>query len=240
MEFKDIKIVVLDCPINHWEDPKVRSLFNEIIQFKLEGYWAEYPHDVIVTDTSDFIGTHLLACVEQDSVLKPIMGYKAVTVRRCEYFHQTFPALNCLKNLVGHDLDYARMLKVVNNCKNKGIDISYDSAWTASEEVRKNKELSKKIREITTTLAVFYHQNYSVPEWITGGVLKFKTDQYFKWMGLEEITEPIAFPTLAGGEARLMHLNSYSTESLQIAEQHRDLWENRMFIGGEEKVRKVA
>ena len=231
--FDKLELVVLDCPIRTWDSPLTRDLFHKMIHLKLDGYWAEYSKDVIVTDTGDFIGTHLLACIREGDSLTPVMGYKVVPLSRCEYYHVPFPALSALKNVNASEIDIARMQKTLSNCKTNGIDISYDSAWTVNETIRNDRELGKKIRELTTTLGVLYHQDYAVPEWITGGVLKFKTDLYFQWMGLTPLTGPISFPALAGGEARLMHLQNYSQESLEVANRHRDRWEKRIFIGEE-------
>ena len=59
-----LRFVILDCIREIWSLPEVRTLFQNIITLKLEGYAATYPDTLIPLDKSDFYGTHVLVCTE--------------------------------------------------------------------------------------------------------------------------------------------------------------------------------
>lgn len=229
-----LRIVELVCPYEIWDDPSmaqtVQNLFAGMVTLKKQGYSAQYPQGIIVNDVTDFIGTHLLACVEDDlGALKPIMGFKLAPLKMCKLYRQRFPALNMLA--VSGATEYLGIVEeIIRNCEETNTDISYDSAWTMDPETHSDREKANYLREVFTSMVTLFHHQSDIPEWITLGSIRFKTDQHFGWMGGTVLTGNIKVYSSFNDEGKLIHVKSFSDEALRTAEKHRDLWEKRLIF----------
>lgn len=226
-----LKIVILDNPLDTWDSKQTQHLFRQMVSLKLEGYRSEYPKNVLPLDASDFFGTHLMICkIDFSGDLIPLVAYKAVTLERCESRRQPFPPRAILK---ASQSDDSALVDVMDRCRNENIPLSYDSAWTMNPKVRENREFSKYLRDITTTIGVFFHQEFKIPEWIVMGIKRFKTDQYFQWMGHADITREFRAFASFDEPAKLLHLKKYSDDSVQIAQTHSRMWQEKLLISAD-------
>lgn len=225
---RNLKIVVLDRPLDHWNDPFIYSLFQKVVQMKLAGYGSEYPDGVLAVDATDFFGTHILLCDQKpNGELFPLVGYKSVTLQRCNYYRNVFPALSILRNSKADD---RRLISLMKNSQDQGFDLSYDSSWTMQPEVRKDKEFAKFARDMISTMCVCYHEEFSIPEWTVCGILRFKTDQYFRWMGHQDITHQFSFFNLYDEQAAMLHIKEYSSECIEKARSYEGMWKEKILF----------
>src|SRR5262245_12818134 len=92
---ENLRLVVLDCPLERWDDEGVRELFGDLVALKKLGFGASYRDKVLPVDTTDFVGRHYLSCIEGPQGLQVVAGFRAVDFERCRLFNLPFPAL-CL------------------------------------------------------------------------------------------------------------------------------------------------
>jgi hypothetical protein len=204
---------------------------------KLQGYGKNHAEGVTSLDGSDFFGTHLLICRSNEhGQLEPLMGYKSISLKRSQYFHMAFPGLATLK-AGGAERFVPALNEIISNAERKGRDISFDSGWTKSPKI--DKEFSKYLREIITTIGTLYHLESPVKEWLTCGIFRFKTDEYFKYLGAEVFTEPFGLASSADEKTVMLHLKEPSRQSIIDAEKHRALWNARIEIT-EKSIERVA
>lgn len=228
---RNIKIVILDCPIATWQNPDTQKLFCKLLNLKLQGYGKEYPEGVTSLDSSDFFGTHLLICrTDEHGELEPLMGYKSISAKRAEFFRMTFPALTTLRAGGAQKFEPA-IQQIISNCLKSNQDISYDSGWTKSPSI--DKEFSKYLRQIITAIGTFYHSESDIKEWLTCGIIRFKTDEYFRYLGATDVTEPFGVFSSANEQGVMLHLKKPSQQALEDAEKVRSFWESRILIGPE-------
>jgi hypothetical protein len=232
----DLKLVVLEQPYLAWNRPGVPELFQKVISLKKSGYGPEYPENVIPLDQSDFFGTHLLVCTEAEGGLIPVAGYKATSLSRCRKHDFEFPSITNLKSS-GVDHLIPALQQIIANCD----DISHDNAWTMNPSIRNDKELVSRVKAAFTTLGVFYHAELGTKEWITCGVKRFKTNDFFSWLGLREITPEFRLKCSAGEPVVMMHFKDISEEARAIVQANRKLWNECLVIApAPDQVRKTA
>src|SRR5262245_38874664 len=91
---EDLRLVVLDCPLESWDNEHVRELFGNLVALKKLGFSAFYPNKVLPVDTTDFVGRHYLSCIQGRQGFQVVAGFRAVDLERCRYFNLPFPALS--------------------------------------------------------------------------------------------------------------------------------------------------
>jgi hypothetical protein len=229
--YQNLQIVILDCPIATWDSPQTQKLFCRLLSLKLNGYGKEYPEGVTSLDASDFFGTHLLICrTDEHGELEPLMGYRSISLKRAEFFRITFPALTTLRAGGAEKFEPA-IKKIISDCLDSGHDISFDSSWTKSPKL--DKEFTKYLRGIITTIGTLYHLESDIKEWFTCGIFRFKTDEYFRYLGAKDVTEPFGLFSSANEKCVMLHLKKPSVDSLRESEEFRSLWQKRLHISPE-------
>jgi len=235
IDLKRSRIVLFESPIQNWKSEQARNLFCKIVALKREGYGKEFPENILPLDATDFYGTHLMIC-EEDSRgnLDPFVAYKSVSNTLCDHYRTVFPALSGLR--LSQATRYEDGLKkVIAAAQANGGQISYDSAWTMKPEIRRDKELSKRIRDIMTMIGIRYHQQSSVTEWITCGVHRFKTNEYFEWMGCNAISGEYSLFTSNNEKVTLYHMNKPSQDALDIAHLNEYFWKKKRVLANREE-----
>lgn len=228
LNFNSVKIVILSEPVRLWQDEAVRRLFCEMVELKVRGYQSEYPPNVLPLTKDDFFGTHLMICeTGSDQSLHPVVAYKSVALMQCDFFRFEFPALSILRN---SGVDSERLERIVERCRAEGIGLSYDSSWTMLPEKRKDRAFSKFLRALTTTISVRYHLDYGIPEWVTMGIKRFKTDEYFRWKGAETISPEYRAYTSFDEPARMLHLSRFTDDAIRVADAHSHFWRDRLVL----------
>jgi hypothetical protein len=225
-----IQIVVLSNPVSTWDDPTTRDLFFQLISLKLKGYGRAYPDGVIAVDSIDFIADHLLLCEQRrDGGLRVLMGYKSVLHSRCEHYHLPFPALPLLKSSKA-DQYIPKIEKILEDAKNRKEELAYSSSWTIDEHAQKNRELNRYLRKLFTTMIIGYHRDYNIPQWMTCGVVRFKTDEYFDFLGGKALTDAFPQYSLEGEPVRMFHIVKHSEQALASAAENEQVWKDRLYI----------
>ena len=229
------RMVVLDYPINLIDDPFVRDLFCKIIKIKHTGYMTAYHPDVIPVDKSDFVGTHISLCIEEDLQLNPIFTYKSISYDRCLKHVFEFPGLSLMKS-DGNPSCVHRIEQILNENNKVPHWVSFDSAWAQDPNVRLNKSPETKLflREVAMACGVWHHQEFEIPHMITCGVKQVKTDLFFLNMGLEPLTDLANFTqsNLFGAAAVIFYNNTFSKFAIECSKKHITLWNEKLLIDG--------
>ena len=229
------KVVVLDCPYDTWSSTDTQYLFGKIINLKLLGYKSVYTDGVLPIDTYDFISTHILICGDEDGKLKPLTGFKSVTLARCKRFNLPFPTSQLLSgsNSPKHTEAVASVMK---ECDESGEGLTYDSSWTVHPEARKSRAVHHFLQELFIANAVNLH-NESTPHKLLGaGVRRIRTDKFLERLGFTRLAsagQPL--PTfkqasLVGTEVALILLENFSEFATNISKKYEDYWTNRVVI----------
>src|SRR5262245_22203055 len=91
---EDLRLLVLDCPLQTWNDEGVRDLFGEVVALKKLGFSVFYRDNVLPVDTTDFVGRHYLSCIKVTHGFQVVAAFRAVDLERCRSFNLAFPALS--------------------------------------------------------------------------------------------------------------------------------------------------
>ena len=233
LSLKDLCIVVLENPYKNLSILEARTVFSNILDVKLRGYVAIYDEGVMPIDTTDFIATHLMIADKNNPFEKIYLTYKSISYKTCEKYNVPFPFMAILKNNA-HPSCYNEMERILNECKHKDQDLSYEAGWTIDPLVRENKKLQNELKEVMTMFAINHHAEYNIPHWVTLGICKVKTDQFFIQMGLKEISahSVLSHPYLHQTDARaiISQNGQYNDHVYEIAKKYQNLWENRITI----------
>ncbi len=235
-----IRLVSIPSPYDRWTDPMVQSLFCKTLQMRLNGYGSEYGSGVFPLDGADFAGAHHMACQEYDGQLIPIMGFRTTSLSTAKRHGLSFGGLNLVK-AAGAIPHTQALQSLLEHCETEGHEISYIASWTMEPSIRKDRELSRLLRELFMAMSV--HAHLDTRSRIIGGcTMRFKIDQWFRTWGFEPLRgqsgdlEPARIPFLLGEQVRMMYLKSFTPEILAAAAPWRDAWEQRLVLSAQESV----
>ena len=245
MNTDDLQIVVLEDLKHFWDVPEVRELYCEIMQVKFDGYGSVYGDNVISSDKADFFGTHLIVC-QKGIKLKPLFGYKSVTLDKCKEFHLKFPALSLVSN-DGHSECLTKLEAILLEAQQMHETVSFDYSWAQTPNIKgiKTSEMKNLFRDLVMTLVVNHHQDYNIDHMLTCGVVKVKTDLFFDRMGMDKISKKSLFVQrdLNDEAVHIFHARKFSDYAYEMASNYYDLWNNRLEYSLSSKkssLRKIA
>ncbi len=226
---EDLRMVILECPLDNWHDQNVRDLFGELVDLKVAGFGAHYGAKVLPVDTTDFIGRHFLSCLETRHGLRPIAGFRAVDLDRCRSFNQPFPAES-----LARAANASRHAEAVRAYVERDASVGYIGSWTVHPAVRRNPRLRAALRDHFALGGILLHREVGVRRIILGATLRFKVDRLLAPVGYRalahngEALPPIAAPHLHGELVRLVHLDQCRGHVLERAQALRGPWDSRM------------
>jgi len=220
-----LRFVIIDEPI-HIYNPVALHLWQKAIWAKELGYREQYKVSILPASTDDFFATHAIIAEELPSgKLNPVVMYKIVRRSQCERFHVPFGAQTLLKGTkFENSKELAEVLKDPS-------EISYDSSWSINPDYKKDKDLSKVLREYVTTIGCYLHLSQGYQRWLTAGVVKFKIDQYFAWLGCQELLPEFQLSIIDEETVRMYYMADSSKSSIEaksVAGKYIKEWENRI------------
>lgn len=234
---RQFRIAVLDCPYETWSEPLTQKLFSQMVDLKLSGFLTGYADGVLPVDGSDFICTHLMVCAEMPDEIKPLLAYRSISESRARKHAMTFPGLALVERTMTPAPDHVQAVRrMVERSQETGHALRYCSAYTILPELREDRELVARLKIYMTGMHVLFHTEYQTAESLLGGVIRFKTDQYFASWGYERLAldgqelGTISNATLFGEPVYVMRLNQWSPHALQCAEQTQELWNSRLTV----------
>ena len=228
-----LKIVVLECPYDTWDDPFTREMYAKMISLKLKGYSSGYPYGILPVGGDDLVSTHLMICEERAGGLEPLLGYKSITQSRAAIHQLIFPALSIAMNAPSPEHTQA-LEALKEQCGSQKWNLRYDSAYTILPGLRDDRELIGDLKILMTGMHTLFHQEYESKESLLVGVLKFKTDHYFaKWgyqpvrLGEKELP-PLPHFGLFRELVSMMALKDFTDHARACADETRSLWDQRI------------
>src|SRR5262245_12436631 len=160
---ENFRLVVLDCPLESWNDEGVRELFGDLVALKRLGFGALYRDKVLPVDTTDFVGRHYLSCLEGPEGLRVVAGFRSVDFERCRLFNLPFPALSLARaaNAPLH-------ADVVRRFVEEDTRVSYIGSWTIHPTVCGNQALRACLREHFVLGSILFHREAGIEKLILG------------------------------------------------------------------------
>lgn len=229
-----LRFVAIDCPIKHWNHPLVQEMFHKIINLKLTGFHSKMPDNYLPIDTTDYIGTHIVACKEnKNGSLHPIMGFKGITLERCLHYGQNFSGRGCISS-VHSDIHKTALDQYINQSISEGHALAYASSFAIDPDL-KGREKFEAIK-LLFPLLLFYHREFKFPRLIACGATRTKTHITFQKLGFHPLSQAgkvlsaINNPALQNEEVVVMALENFSAECEASANDNQDLWDNRIQI----------
>lgn len=229
---EQLQIIVLDCPLEHWDEPAVRSLFCAMVDIKRIGFDAHYDAKVLPLDTTDFIGRHVLTCLpDSHGLLRVLAGYRAIDSERCKAFNLRFPA-ESLALAAGSAEHAAAVREFVDG----GGPVGYLGSWTAHPAVRGNVQLRGALRDHFAMGGVLLHHESGVPRVMVGATLRFKVDRLLRPVGYRPLAHggrplpALRVGHLQGEFVQLMALESCAEALLEQPPRPGWGWERRIVL----------
>lgn len=235
----DLCVVILECPYITLSQQNGREIFSNMMNVKIKGYASVHDDKVMPVDTTDFIATHMIVADKRAPFEKIYMSYKSTSYKMCDRYSLPFPFMTMLKNHAPTEC-FSKMEEIMKSCREKNEDLSYDTGWTINPEIRGDKEFQSILKDLITLFVVNHHNDYRIPHWVTLGICKVKTDQYFLKMGLEEISTNsiLLHPFLHNTDARaVISMNGKYTDFVfETAKKYQFLWDNRIVISSKDLI----
>lgn len=241
------QIILFDCPIDHLEPRETQRLFGLAMALRVRGYRSEHREGVLPVDTCDFIGIHQLVCQAGSGESVPMLGFRTVTLSRCDRHHLEFPALTLLKTSGASQAHVKAVQELIDESRRKGEELAYHSSWTIEPELRRDRALTRDLKDLVTAMLVHSGRTLGFSQSMLCGVPRFRTDEYFEQMGylrLSAAGDPLpefGQANLMGEPVVMMHRSRPSFLARRYASEFESVWNRRIEIGREQTpVRRAA
>ncbi len=239
------KFVLLRAPYEIMDFDMVQRIFPKLIQLKTTGYRQEYEKHVLPFDSSDFVASHLLMCEQIGSDLKPVLGMKSVTLKRCDDHRISFPMLSMLERIDSEINSKDTIQKILNSYRVIGMEekIAYNGSFTILPHLREDKVLMKYLWEVSFSLLANYYIDYEIDHVLAVCATKFKVNKkkeehgwnYIK--GNEKNLEEYNCRALFGAPLVPMELLTSSEECRKSAMKFKGMWESKLTMDAESLTR---
>lgn len=237
----DLKIVELNCFYECSSNELAQNTFSRMLDLKFTGYLQEYDYGVLPADTTDLFATHYVVMEMKNDRSVPIMAFKSVSLDRCRQFNQPFSGTK----IVHTDAHREGVKEVIDYCDKNKILLTYDSSWTIRPEVRKDRRLTRTLRNIFQAIQILSHLDTDPRVSMVCGITRFKTEFLFENWGYRMVTRnreplpPFLHTSLQGEEAFMMVARTYKDQAVQLAKKYEDLWRSRLILNGENTGKKA-
>lgn len=239
---KALKIIELNNFYDCSSSTTAQVAFSKMLNLKFKGYLEEYDNGVLPADTTDLFATHYIVTEQNDEKLDPIMAFKSVSLEKCRHFGQPFSGLK----IVHTDSHREGVQEVIDYCDREGLALTYDSSWTIRPDVRKDRGLTRMLRDVFQAIQILSHLDTDPRVSMVCGITRFKTEFLFENWGYKKVTRtredlpPFHHTSLRGEEAFMMVARSYRDEAIKVARQYETLWRAREVLSAENLSEKIA
>lgn len=229
------RLVVLDSPVERWDDPGIRQLFGNAVSLRLKGYRRKYPPGVIPLGVSCWYATHLMVC-EVGAELKPVMGFEHVTLQSYRRHLAPFAALSLCRE-TGNTRQIQAMEDLVSRFDDRPDMLSYTGGLTIDPALKADRDLVSELLNVMVALHYFLHQAAGPGhEIVTAPTTRFKVDSLlasygfipFLDAGPTRQDELLTCSSFAGEEVRLMRVQAFNRTMVEFAAKYRAWWDDRI------------
>lgn len=244
------RFVLLRAPYELMDFEMVRKIFPALVQLKTTGYRQEYQKNVLPFDSSDFVASHLLLCEKNGRDFIPVLGFKSVTLKRCDDHRINFPMLSMLERLETDDSNKEDILKILNSYRERGIEhkIAYNGSFTILPHLREDKLLMKYLWEVSFSLLANYYLDYSIDHVMAVCATKFKVNkkkEEYGWNYIQsagQTLEEYKCRALFGAPLVPMELFTSAQKCHESSRRFKEMWNARITLDMESltRIREAA
>lgn len=233
---QNLRVVILHSPYSDWEDSEMQFWFSKMVELKKKGYSPNYSSPVLPVDTTDFFCTHIIASVQEESGIIPIMGYKTTSLEQTLRNNFPFPGLSLVNSALAEEHTRA-IEEIIQRCEKDPKSLAYLGSWTVNREFKQgHPHLKSFLRELFEYLYCRVYEALNVQNVIIGGTLRFKTHEVFEGLGHEALKleekelPPIEVRHLAGEKVLVMHSDRVP-DSSSFDSFYNNLWSSKLEYG---------
>jgi hypothetical protein len=241
---KNLQLIVLKDAFHIWPEPLVQDYFAKAINLKHLGYKGKYPVGAVPVDTTEFTGNHLLVCQKTTEGLKPFMGFRSISLQKCETHFSKFPLLQIAQSS-GSPLHAEAVAFHIERCKKEQLNLIYNGGWTILPSFRRDPQLNTQCKEMMMAFDYLFHHAPHTPYEVFGaGVVQYKTEKFFQSYGYDYMTyqgnELSEIPShyLGGVLIKFLRVQEYKPLAIHLAKQYEHLWFQRIELS-EESLQEV-
>lgn len=242
------QVVVLKSPYDFVGERSAEEVFMDICRLKITGYSKEYPEGVLPLDSSDFIATHVALCEKTWHGLQPIMGFKAVSLSKCDYHRVNFPIFGMMKSAEDTSRHTEYFEKLVARYRAKGMaeKLAYNGSFTVHPDKRSDKEFMEDMWDLVFCLISAHYITEEIEHVVAVCATKFRVDQKKTTRGWDYITHQDQqlgkYHATSLYEAELIPMEMMDIKKRCTVEMRRfpELWENRMVLAKDMVRKKIA
>jgi len=184
-----VKIVTIHNFYKSCTNRLVKELFGEMLLVKQEGYGPDYPESFLPLDSSDFVATHHLLCLEAWGSLEPIAGLRHCVQSVCEPYHVISPLLALVED-AGQEPHISQLRRLIREHRESGRELISSGGFTIKKAKRTDRALSTLLKELVVALMCDDHWKHGNATLIGGGVIRFKTEQLWERSGYKPLLSP--------------------------------------------------
>jgi hypothetical protein len=245
-----LQIIVIERPYDTYRTSELtRKFMTDIFHLKMEGYCSHYPYGIMPVSDYDFMATHVCLTLQTENGYVPISAFKSIDSNVCDIFRVPFPAINSKFGMFKNEFPvYVEALQDwEERIKSKNEVYAYNASWTMKTDLP--KDLRDFTREISKALFYFYYSSAGIKYVMNSTSAHYGVNKIQESMGLEYLTRAngetlptFISPVFFGEPFYLMYLGEkgYSKELVELAEQYKMMWKNRMVINGNTETKRKA
>jgi len=217
---KQLKLVVIDKPINHFDQPLTQIIFSRLMSLKIAYNKEEYG-DTCPVGKHEFVGRHHIICEVVGGDYFPLMAARVDSKEVCDQ----------------HDIDFAPRTFFSDTQSEATFDTitasdnkcSYIGSWCISPEHR-NTALATKMNKIIGGVSVLDFLNSEYATIFTSSRFCPDMSTIFEMMGCEKVTTSNVITQVPTKLENSLYMSDrrYSEARTQLATKYCSYYEDRM------------
>lgn len=222
------QLVVIDRPIENWNNPVVKELFPKIIDLKKRCFHSFFEKSYVIADTFDFLGTHVVICQKTQQGLEPLLTFKVVTDEAASFYHQSSPILDCSSDSTFHQSILEKWLT------SKMGASSYVSSFAVDPTLgpKTKYELIKMSFEASSLI----NSSWGIRQSVCVASTQTKANSLYRKAGYKALLDDSGnelscfFVPSFNVEAELMVIDNETQEEIAKVNKDKSYWTNRIEI----------
>lgn len=222
------KIYVLEKPFSNTPNKKDKKFLGYLLSLRMYGYSAVHGYNIMPIDKYDYLATNILLYKEVDNEIIPLACSRILRYSDCKINNVDFPPLELLKDKKNQH-SKEEIIKTIDKRTEKGLDVTFDSAFTISPEINSTMESQKAIKYILGAVLHWHNEN-NENCFFASATIKVKTDRLFNKLGLISVADDSEYQLEnINDELALMmkFKNNHTKQAKKWMESSRSIWEER-------------
>lgn len=228
MSLSNLYCIILEEPINTFNQKFTQELFSKTISLRIDGYHSFHGASILPADSYDYISHILIFAEKSDHGYEPVQTIKYCSWSQAEKYNLEFQPI-ALSNDQIKETIYSLIRK-----EEEKNQLSYTSSLAYHPKF-KNTLTGGKLAMAISGISYLFHKEYGIQKGIAAGAPELHTDRFFEKAGYHPVCKNPYFTQTSylNKEVKMMKIEEWSEYAKKVAREWKAFWDNRIIVNKE-------